>query len=525
MRRNFHLLLIGSGLAEHLQRAPANWRLDLAEMDEARRWLHGLAGIDALVLDWQGSAGELDLLQRAREWDSTLPVIAVLPPGRPALHRLGRASEADSEPLAAQPDLLLEREALASGKLDLVNEIAATLRRGGRVENRQAILITHGTDTMAWAFAYLRYALSGLAANVALTGSQLPLEGTFSLSDALGNLRTSVHLLNRLAPGKLFLVFNEGRHIYSGSLNKIRKWDQNAFDGRLAGAIGAEWVDFFDRDWTSIAYPDQKLELLHLLRTGGTIESAPGQQGSLEPNADFVQKYLRESLSSQFETLVDHPELGVSRDSSNISLEEWQKLAGLTAELAGCACDTRFDPSVKVVYANPFMTAADYQRQFEACQHAVVLAGYGAGNANALLESGRSVVPAIRQAVADGKLVALSSQVPLESYDMDYQVGRELVQAGGLPCGDLSLADAQIKLSYLCGHRAEILAAAGRAGLSARQGLSTAFLAGVKLRKRASRRWLLEALTQQECPLRLVEQDPFEGLAFEAALRRLFATQ
>ena len=72
---------------------------------------------------------------------------------------------------------------------------------------------------------------------------------------------------------------------------------------------------------------------------------------------------------------------------------------------------------------------------------------------------------------ADGKLVALSSQVPLESYDMDYQVGRELVQAGGLPCGDLSLADAQIKLSYLCGHRAEILAAAGRAGLD-RPGLS-----------------------------------------------------
>ncbi len=525
MKRNFHLLLIGSGLAEHLHRAPASWRLELAGLEEARRWLHGLAGIDALVLAWQGQPSEQDLLHLARDWDPSLPVIAVLPPGGAAVRRLGRAGEADSTSQAAQPDLLLESEALASGKIDLVSEITAAMRRSGRVENRQAILITHGTDTMAWAFAYLRYALSGLQINVALTGSQLPLEGTFSLSDALGNLRTSVHLLNRLAPGKLFLVFNEGRHIYSGSLNKIRKWDQNAFDGRLAGAVGAEWVDFFDRDWTSIAYPDQKLETLHLLRTGGTIESAPGQQGSLEPNADFVQKYLRESLSSQFETLVDHPELGVSRDSSNISLEEWQALAVLAAELAGCACDMRFDPSVKVVYANPFMTAADYQRQFEACQHAVVLAGYGAGNANALVESGRSVVPAIRQAVAEGKLVALSSQVPLESYDMDYQVGRELVQAGGLPCGDLSLADAQIKLSYLCGHRAEILAAAGRAGLSARQGLSTAFLAGVKLRKRSSRRWLLEALTQQECPLRLAEQDPFEGLSFEAALERLFDRQ
>ncbi len=96
-----------------------------------------------------------------------------------AARRLGRLSEPESDAQADQPDLILESEALASGKTDLVGEIAVALRRSGRVENRQAILITHGTDTMAWAFAYLRYALSGLPINLALTGSQLPLEGTF----------------------------------------------------------------------------------------------------------------------------------------------------------------------------------------------------------------------------------------------------------------------------------------------------------------------------------------------------------
>lgn len=501
---------------------PEGWRVEKTSLAETLDRLEKNAGVDALVVDLgEGAGAEAVGLEKLRiaiyRQDEAVPLIVLVgEAGLPA-----GAARLLSDPDRAGLDAVVRRSELAAGRIRLSQVLQAGLRRAGRAENRQAVLITHGTDTMAWAFAYLRYALANLTMNIALTGSQLPLEGTFSLSDALGNLRTSVYLLNRLVPGRFFMVFNEGRHVYSGSLNKVRKWDQNAFDGRLAGAVGAEWVDFFQADWSTIVYPDQCLETLHLIRTGGTIESAPDAQGSLEPIGDFVRKYLEESLGNQFEVLVDHPELQLSRDSSNISLEDWARLARLTAKIAGCAGDTRFDPTVQVVYANPFMGEADYLRQFAACRNGVVLAGYGAGNANTLISGGRSVLPAVRQAVAEGKLVALSSQVPLGAYDMDYQVGRELVQAGGLPCGDLSLADAQIKLSYIMGHREEIEVAAGGWGWSGRGALSTAFLSGIKLRKKTSRAWLLEALAAQGCPARLLPDDVFEGQRFEVGLEKL----
>lgn len=530
MDRSYQILWINQSKASKrwvrfLAGAPAKWRFEWLGYAELLGRPEALASADALVVELQSLRNQddpevvtlLNFLRIAREAQDTLPVVCLLSTKLPA----GDRTLVFAKELNYPYDRTITVSDVRSGQVNLQQVISESLRSVGRVANTQAVLVTHGTDTMAWAFAYLRYALSGLTMNLAMTGSQLPLEGTFYLSDALGNLRTSVYLLNRLAPGKLFLVFNEGRHIYSGSLNKIRKWDQNAFDGKLAGAVGAEWVDFFDQDWISIAYSDQKLEQLHLIRTGGTIESAPGAQGSLAPTADFVKRYLCESLNSQFTELVDHVELEISRDSSNIALEDWEQLARLIAQISGCACDTRFSGTVKVVYANPFMTAADYLSQFDSCQDGVVLAGFGAGNANTLEASGRSVLPAIRAATQAGKLVVLSSQVALESYDMDYQVGRELVQAGGLPCGDLSLADAQVKLSYLTGHRAEFDQAAKAFGLSTRQLIASAFLAGVKLRKKTSRTWLVETLVAQGCRVHLKKEDPFEGQSFAKGLQEI----
>ena len=525
MLRIFHILFVTAQFkpgytGRLLPDPPLNWKVEQITLQDVLGRLQGLAGVDALVINLNEGGDEdwTQLIHFAIDDFEGVPVIALIEKDRSLpllqdewIQTLLQESKGGLK--------LVELQMIFSKKTDLRDVISGCLHAAGRVDNRDAVLVTHGTDTMAWAFAYLRYALSDLRVNVAMTGSQLPLEGTFSLSDALGNLRTSVYLLNRLIPGKLFLVFNEGRHVYSGSLNKIRKWDQNAFDGRLAGAVGAEWVDFFDQEWGSIAYADQRLERLHLFRTGGTIESTSGSQGSLTPGRDYVGKYLNESLSSQFDTLIDHTELNITRDSSNISMEDWERLACSIAGAIGCDCDTHFDRTVKVVYANPFMTAEDYSEQFAACQMGVVLAGYGAGNANTLETSHRSVLPAIRQAVGAGKTVVLSSQVPLEAYDMDYQVGRELVQAGGLPAGDLSLADAQIKLSYLCGHRIGIEAAAQRAGLSTRQVLTAAFLTGVKLRKKTSRTWLIETLASQGCSVRILKEDSFEVKAFETGLQ------
>ena len=38
-----------------------------------------------------------------------------------------------------------------------------------------AILITHGTDTLAWTHAFVRYAIKNNKINIAITGSRMPL--------------------------------------------------------------------------------------------------------------------------------------------------------------------------------------------------------------------------------------------------------------------------------------------------------------------------------------------------------------
>ena len=131
--------------------------------------------------------------------------------------------------------------------------------------------------------------------------------------------------------------------------------------------------------------------------------------------------------------------------------------------------DTRFDPTVKPVFCNPLFTTLDYRAQFAACGGGAILAGYGGGNANVRKGSAHSILPALRASVEAGTFVAVTSQVPLEPYDAEYETGLALLEAGGVPCGDLPLADAQVKLSYLLGHAREIASAAAEAGVEPRR--------------------------------------------------------
>jgi L-asparaginase/Glu-tRNA(Gln) amidotransferase subunit D len=396
--------------------------------------------------------------------------------------------------------------------------LAAGLEKYGRVVNDTGILITHGTDTMAWGFAYLRYALRDLKANVAMTGSQIPLGGYFSDSDALGNLRTAAFLLNRLRPARLFAVFNDGRSVFSGRLTKYRKWGEDAFEGRVSASGASGDVRPLRKDWVYIPYADQRLEHLHLIRTGGTIESQreTGSSEGLKPTGDFVWKYLTGSLGEFFEQARRHDLFAL--DSSNMSFEEWAQIAQVIQSIGAATADTRFDSTVKPVFCNPLFTTDDYRAQFAACGRGSILAGYGGGNANVRPASSRSVLPALREAVHAGAFVAVTSQVPLEDYDAEYESGLALLEAGGVPCGDLPLADAQVKLSYLLGHGDILARTASRAGLNAHSLLAAAFLSGVSMRRAGS----LSAFRHAggpSIPLRVLPYDPFVTQTFEEALQ------
>lgn len=465
----------------------------------------------------------IDLLILVRQHLPQTPVVLISGSSDGRILRdtfLAETLTEDLELMDVDPEGLLFRDEVSGGAgLARIEEaLARGLHRYGRVRNETAVLITHGTDTMAWGLAYLRYALKRLTANVALTGSQVPLEGYFSASDALGNLRTAVDLLTHLRPARLFAVFNNGKNVFSGRLTKYRKWGADAFEGKLAASGDGGTVKTLRPDWVTIPYEDQRLADLHLLRTGGTIESRLEEGGgALRPTGDFVWKYLEEALSRNFERAHRHDLFAL--DSSNMSFEEWAGLARAIEEIGVAQADTAFDATVRPVLANPLFTNAEYTAQFAACSSGAVFVGYGGGNANILEGSPRSVLPALREAVARGVFVAVASQVPLEPHSADYETGLKLLEAGGVPCGDLPIADAQVKLSYLLGHREEIAQAAIEAGIDFKRLLAAAFLSGIHTRgARGLEAYCRFASKNGEKPLRILPHDPFAGRPFNNAL-------
>jgi len=516
-----------SSLVSQFKKEHPEWHVRFARTKEEALSVLPVLKPDALVLDAEFAQGRRDGLD-------VLAFVRKQLPGTPAIVLCGASSARvlkdfyafrteGGETARAEPapdGFLFKEDLLPAGDWGaLAGQIEAGLFAHGRVRNDMGVLVTHGTDTMAWGLAYLRYALKDLRANVAVTGSQVPLEGYFSASDALGNLRTAVMLLNHLRPAHLFAVFNSGRRVFSGRLTKFRKWDTDAFDGRVAASAGPEGLKALHGDWAFIAYPDQRLSELHIIRTGGTIESQKEGHGSgpLKPTGDFVWKYINDSLYHLFSSAHRHDLFAL--DSSNVSFEEWALVAQEIEKIGAAKADTRFDMTVRPVFANPLFTTKDYRSQFAACGRGAVFAGYGGGNANVLEGSERSVLPALRQSIQAGTFVAVTSQVPLEPYDAEYETGMRLLEAGGMPCGDLPLADAQVKLSYLLGHWDELEATSLAEGLEPRLVLTTAFLSGVSMRKAFSMERFKDMAQARGAGIRVVREDPFLFRPFSAGLQ------
>ncbi|MDI9498696.1 MAG: asparaginase [Bacillota bacterium] len=101
------------------------------------------------------------------------------------------------------------------------------------------IVITHGTDTMAYTAAALSYMLVNLPLPVVLTGSQLPI--TDPLSDATANLAAALAMATSGVPG-VFLAFD--RQILLGTRAvKVRTTGFAAFESinhPIVGHIGGD---------------------------------------------------------------------------------------------------------------------------------------------------------------------------------------------------------------------------------------------------------------------------------------------
>ena len=101
------------------------------------------------------------------------------------------------------------------------------------------VVITHGTDTMAYSAAALSFMLHAPRGPVVFTGSQLPLN--HPLTDAATNLREAIEVA-RTAPPGVYVVFNH-KIIHGARAVKLRTTSFDAFD-----SVNAQPVGFLDAD-------------------------------------------------------------------------------------------------------------------------------------------------------------------------------------------------------------------------------------------------------------------------------------
>lgn len=115
------------------------------------------------------------------------------------------------------------------------------------ISSYDGIIITHGTDTMAYSASMLSFMLPGLRKPVVFTGSQIPMDNM--LTDARNNLFCALAAVEADIQG-VSVAFN--RHIIRGCRAvKVRTMGFDAFESvnaRYLGEIFADGLRVYDRN-------------------------------------------------------------------------------------------------------------------------------------------------------------------------------------------------------------------------------------------------------------------------------------
>ena len=357
--------------------------------------------------------------------------------------------------------------------------------------NRSAILITHGTDTLAWTHAAVRYAVKNNIVNIAITGSQIPMpDGVGDYSDAYANIGNSIRFLTQFTPPHIFTVFNNGQNAYSDSLYKINRWDNQAFAGDLIGTMQWDEVQFHDEVVETTDVPTS-LDTLYVITTGGTIESTFNENGVLSPQQDRLSKFIMTKFDNPDTKIIYVPACVI--DSSDLT---FAKMTAVIEKVKECFdkidpefkadVDLAFDKNVRIIYTDPFKSEEQYRKEIEGAS-AIVIAGYGGGNVNIDGASGFSPLGIIKE-ISSKIPVVLTSQVALGPADFIYENAWEAIVAGAISGVDLSIPEIQIRLAYLMGHRPQIEAYCQEHGATFMEVFEWLFMSGMKFRTHRSRR-------------------------------------
>ncbi len=186
--------------------------------------------------------------------------------GAGLLSRLGGA--ADSYALTIRDLLRLDSSNIQPEEWQLIARAVYEARDGF-----DGVVITHGTDTMAYTASVLSFMLQNISIPVVLTGAQLPIE--HPLTDALENMRTALAMASS-GVGGVFLAFDR-KVILGTRAVKTRTTDFDAFESvnwPLAGHVDAGGLHICRE-----AIPERKGECLlreELCRDVFLIKLTPG---------------------------------------------------------------------------------------------------------------------------------------------------------------------------------------------------------------------------------------------------------
>ena len=357
--------------------------------------------------------------------------------------------------------------------------------------NRSAILITHGTDTLAWTHAAVRYAVKNNIVNIAITGSQIPMpDGVGDFSDAYANIGNSIRFLTQFTPPHIFTVFNNGQNAFSDSLYKINRWDNHAFEGDLIGTMQWDEVQFHDEVIETTETPTS-LDTLYVVTTGGTIESTFNENGVLSPQQDRLSKFIMTKFDNPNTKIIYKPACVI--DSSDLTFAKMKAVIEKVKECfdeiqpnSKADIDLDFDKNVRIIFTDPFKTEEYYRKEIESAS-AIVIAGYGGGNVNIDEGSGFSPIKLIKEICSEIPVV-LTSQVALGPADFIYENAWEAITAGAISGVDLSIPEIQIRLAYLMGHKSQIDAYCQKHGATFKDVFEWLFMSGMKFRTHKSRR-------------------------------------
>lgn len=165
----------------------------------------------------------------------------------------GSIPNGDLYEIDAQDILTLDSSNIQPEEWQVIAEKVVALYEG-----YDGIVITHGTDTMAYTSSALSYMLSNLPVPVVITGSQLPY--LHPLTDATDNIRCAMAMAATGIPG-VYLAFNR-KVILGCRAVKIRTSGFDAFDSinyPLIGSITSDGLEIAKQ-----YIPDIPRESFHL---------------------------------------------------------------------------------------------------------------------------------------------------------------------------------------------------------------------------------------------------------------------